>query len=112
MSRFEQRARRDLQDPEVAAGYWEADAELRLIEAVDTLRKQQNLTTEEVARRMGRHREAVSRLLNTPYPNPRLDTLSGLFAALGVTAEIHLRRAREDEPPITVAIDIAEQTPA
>ncbi len=112
MSRFDQRLRRRMQDPAFAAGYWEADAELRLIEAIDTLRKQQNLTTEEVARRMGRHREAVSRLLNTPYPNPRLDTLSGLFAALGVTAEIHLRRAREDEPPITVAIDIAEQAPA
>jgi transcriptional regulator with XRE-family HTH domain len=81
------------------------DAEPRLIQTLDTVREREQLTTEELARRMGRHREAVSRLFNAAHPNPTLDTFSSLLKALGVTAEIHLHRAREGEPLITVRVD-------
>ena len=106
MSRYEQRKRELLKNPEIAAGYWEMDSELRLIEALNAVREHMNLTTEELARRMGRHREAISRLLNAEHPNPTLDTFSDLLKALGMTAEIHLRPAEGDEPPIRV--DVAD----
>ena len=108
MSRFEERAREALQDPEVAAAYWETDAQLQVVRALDALREQAHLTTEDLAQRMGRHRSAVARLLNRPDPNPRLDTLIALFAALGVTAELRIRRAGEGEPPLQVVVDVAE----
>ncbi|MFI5274908.1 MAG: XRE family transcriptional regulator [Ktedonobacterales bacterium] len=108
MSRYEQRKRELLKHPEIAAGYWEMDAELRLVAALNAVRAQMHLTTEELARRMGRQREAVSRLLNAEHPNPTLDTLTDLLTALGLTAEIHLRRAQGDEPPIRVdSTDVA-----
>ena len=52
---------------------------------------------------MGRRREAVSWLLNAGEANPRLGTLTALLTALGLTAEITLRRATEDDVPIKVA---------
>lgn len=106
MSRFEQRKRELLKNPEIAAGYWEMDSELQLIEALNAVREQMHLTTEELARRMGRHREAVSRLFNAEHPNPTLDTFSDLLKALGITAEIHLRPSRGDEPAMRV--DVAD----
>lgn len=108
MSRFEQRAEQHLQHPEVAAGYGEMETELQLVRALNALRQQQHLTHEELAQRMGRQRASLSRLLSAEHPNPRLDTLSDLLVALGITAEVHLRPAREGEPPIQV--DLA--TPA
>jgi AraC-like DNA-binding protein len=106
MSRYSQRRRQFLQNPEIAAGYWEMDSELRVIQALDALREQLHLTTEELAQRMGRHREAVSRLFNAEHPNPTLETFSDLLKALDVTAEIRLRRAHEGEPPIVVSVDV------
>ena len=104
MSGYEQRKREFLKNPEIAAGYWEMDSELRLIEALNAVREQKRLTIEELAQRMGRRREAVSRLLNAEHPNPTLDTFSVLLKALGVTAEIRLRSAQGDEPPIRVDV--------
>jgi transcriptional regulator with XRE-family HTH domain len=107
MNRYHQRRERFLQNPEIAAGYWEMDSELRLIQALDAVRAQLHLTTEELAQRMGRHREAVSRLFNAEHPNPTLETFTELLKALGITAEIRLRRSQEGEPPITVDVDVA-----
>jgi hypothetical protein len=45
-------------------------------------------------------------MLNSPHPNPQLDTLTRMLKALDVTADIHLRRAREGDPPIRVKVDI------
>ena len=108
MSRYHHRRQQFLQGPETAAGYWEMDTELQLIQALDAIREQRQLNTEELAQRMGRHREAVSRLLHAEHPNPTLDTLSDLLKALNVTAEIRLRPSEENEPAITVSVsDVA-----
>jgi len=104
MSRFHQRLRQRMQDPEFAAGYQEMDAEIQLIQAFDALRKQAHLSTEELALRMGRQRATVSRLLNADHPNPTLDTLTDLLIALGVTAEIRLRPSKEGEAPLKIAL--------
>ena len=107
MSRYHQRRRKFLENVEIAAGYMEMDSELTLIEAIDAIREQEGVTIEELARRMDRHREAISRLLNAAYPNPTLDTFVQMLRALDLTAEIHLRRSHEGESPIKVRRDAA-----
>lgn len=107
MSRYHQRRQKFLEQPEIRAGYEEMDSELQLIEAIDAIREQEGVTIEELARRMDRHREAISRLMNATYPNPTLDTFTRLLKALDLTAEIHLRRAAEGESPIKVKRDVA-----
>lgn len=103
MNQFEQRMRRRLQNPEVAAGFREMAAERALLQRLEEIRKQQHMTKEELAIRMGKHREAVSRLLNASDANTTLETLMDLLLALGITAEITLRPAIEGEEPIKIA---------
>ncbi len=106
MNRYEQRRQKLLQNEEVAAGYREMAAELELMRALDEVRKQLNLSQEQLAKRMGKKREAVTRLLSDDEVNPTLDTLIELLSALQLTADITLRRAREGEGPITVATEL------
>jgi transcriptional regulator with XRE-family HTH domain len=112
MSRFHQRLRQRMQNPEFAAGYWEMDTELQLVQALDALRQLEGLSVEEISQRMGRHREAISRLFNSERPNPTLETFSHLLRALGVTADITLRRSQEGDPSIKVRVDVPGKVPA
>jgi len=79
MNRYEQRRQKRLQNEEVAAGYREMAAELELMRAIDEVRKQLDMSQEQLARRMGKKREAVSRLLSSDDVNPTLDTISQLL---------------------------------
>lgn len=106
MNRFEQRRQKRLQDREIAAGYQEMDAELSLMHAIDEVRKKQHITQEMLAARMGKKREAVSRLLSVEDSNPTLDTLMELLSALHLTADITLRQAYEGEGPIKIALEV------
>src|SRR5260370_16609175 len=83
-------------------------AELELMQAIDMVRKQLHLSQEQLATRMGKKREAVSRLLSADDINPTLNTLIELLSALNLTADITLRQAREGEGPIKVATDLPE----
>ena len=51
---------------------------------------------------MGRRRETVSRLLNAQDANPTLETITELLSALGIVADITLRRAEDNEHPIHI----------
>jgi transcriptional regulator with XRE-family HTH domain len=104
MSRFHQRLQQRLRDPEFAVGYQEMDSELQLLSAIDTLRERAHISTEELARRMGRSRPTVSRLFNAAQANPTLDTIMTLLTAMNLTAEVTLRPARSGEQPLKVAI--------
>src|SRR5260370_15212597 len=95
MNRYEQRRQKLLQNEEVAAGYREMAAELELMRAIDDVRKQLDMSQEQLARRMGKKREAVTRLLSSDDVNPTLDTIVELLSALQLTADITLRQARE-----------------
>jgi len=106
MNRYEQRRQKLLQNKEVAAGYQEMAAELELMHAIDDIRKQLDMSQEQLAKRMGKKREAVSRLFSADDINPTLDTLIELLSALNLTADITLRQAREGEGPIKVATEI------
>jgi transcriptional regulator with XRE-family HTH domain len=106
MNRFEQRLQKRLKNPEIAAGYWEMDAELKLMHALEAVRKRQHMSQEQLAALTGKKREAISRLLSSDESNPTLSTLIELLSALNLTADITLRQAREGEGPITVALDL------
>jgi transcriptional regulator with XRE-family HTH domain len=106
MNRFEQRMRKRLQNPEIAAGFREQAAERELLRRLEEAREHLQISKEELATRMGRHREAVSRLLNATDVNPTLETLVELLMALGITADITLRLATEGEEPIRVAMAV------
>lgn len=112
MSRYRQRRAKSLQNPEVAAGYWEMDSELKLVKALDLVREREGMTKEEMARRMQRQRVAISRLFNAERSNPTLETLHAALRALDLTAEVHLRRAREGDPPMTVKVDVPKKASA
>ena len=103
MHRFEQRLQRRLQNEEFAVGYREMDAELELMRALDSIRKQQHMSQETLAAIMGKKREAISHLFSADDSNPTLDTLIELLSALKLTADITLRQAKEGEGPIKVA---------
>lgn len=105
MNRFEQRLRKRLQNEEIAEGYREMSAELELLHAIDMARKHQHMSQEELATRMGKKRESVSRLLSTDDINPTLNTLIELLSALNLTADITLRPTREGEGPIKVVME-------
>lgn len=102
MNRFEQRLQQRLQNTEFAEGYREMDAELELIGALEQIRQSLHLSKEELAERMGRKRESVSRLLTSGSANPTLGTITDLLSALGIVADIRLRRAGDDEHPIHI----------
>ncbi len=108
MNRYEQRRRKLLQHEEVAIGYREMAAELELMQAIDMVRKQLHLSQEQLATRMGKKRESVSRLLSADDINPTLNTLIELLSALNLTADITLRQTREGEGPIKVATELPE----
>ena len=106
MNRFEQRLQKRLKNPEIAAGYWEMDAELKLMRALEAVRKRRHMSQKQLAALMGKKREAISRLFSSDESNPTLGTLIELLSALNLTADITLRQAREGEGAITVALDL------
>ena len=105
MNRYQQRRQKRLQNPEIANGYREMAAEMELMRLLDEVRKAQHLTHEELAERIGRKREAVSRLFSDDDINPTIGTLIELLAALDLTADITLRHSREGEGPIKVVLE-------
>jgi transcriptional regulator with XRE-family HTH domain len=105
MNRFEQRLQKRLQNKEFAEGYREMEAELELMHAIDSIRKQKHMSQETLAVLMGRKREAISRLFSADDSNPTLETLIELLSALKLTADITLRQAREGEGPIKVTTE-------
>ena len=112
MSRYEQRRRKFLQDPEVAEGYREMTAEFQFMQAIETIRLNLGISKEQLANQMGKKRETVSRLLTALDPNPTLETVIELLSALGITADIRFRHAKEGELPlqITAESDLRMQT--
>jgi transcriptional regulator with XRE-family HTH domain len=107
MNRFEQRLRKRLENENVAEGYREMAAELELMRAIDDARKHLQMTQEQLAERMGKKREAVSRLLSADDINPTLNTIVELLSALNLTADITIRQAEDGEGPINVAMELS-----
>ena len=102
MSRFDQRLKQRLKNRDFAAGFAEMDAQIALMRAIEECRRRRNISKADLAKRMGRPRPSVSRLLSGVGGNPTLDTITDLFSALGVRAHLQILRARPKQPVLTV----------
>ena len=55
MSRYEQRRRKFLQDPEVAEGYQEIATEFQFVQAIESIRSKLGISKEQLASKMGKN---------------------------------------------------------
>jgi transcriptional regulator with XRE-family HTH domain len=102
MSRFDQRLREDLNDPEFAEAFYDMSVDIALLQVLEQARKALNISEKELAERMGVHRSTVTRMFNAAHPNPTLDTISHILRALGLQAEINIRPASPEESSIPI----------
>src|SRR5918995_5896829 len=90
---------RRLEDADYREAYEEARERISQIDAViralDERRSQLNLTKAELARRAGIKPEAVRRLFSAETPNPTLNTLVALAAALELELRPEPRRSAD-----------------
>ncbi len=67
MSRFHQRLREDLSDPEFADAFYDMSVDIALLQVLEQARKALNVSEKELAERMGVQRSTVTRLFkDTP----------------------------------------------
>ena len=102
MSRFHQRLREDLKDPEFAAAFYDMSVEVALLQVLEQARKTLNVSEKELAERMGVQRPTVTRLFNAAHPNPTLDTISDILRALGLKAEIKVSLASPEDATMPI----------
>lgn len=79
-----------MQDEEFKAEYEKLKPRYELISEVIKARREQNITQEELALRVGTQKSNISRLESGTY-NPSLDFLSKLAKGLGKEIHIELR---------------------
>lgn len=94
--RFETALTRELEDPYFRAGFERKLAKLEatndLLHSLERARARKQLTKAEVARRINRRPEAVSRLLAGKDQSASLDTITDLAYALGLEIELRIRK--------------------
>lgn len=93
---FEEFLDGQLADPSFKAGFDRRLAKVKsiaeMLQVVDQVRERENLPKAEIARRMNRKPEAISRLLRGEGSNPTLDTLVDLIDAIGLELDIRIKR--------------------
>jgi helix-turn-helix protein len=93
---FEVALARELEDPYFRAGFERKLARMRatdeLVRSLELARANKHLTKAEVARRINRRPEAISRLLAGKDQSPSLDTITDLAYALGLEIELRIRK--------------------
>jgi helix-turn-helix protein len=100
---FELALARELEDPYFRAGFERKLATIKatneLVSTLERARRKKRLTKAEVARRVNRRPEAVSRLLAGKDQHPTLDAIADLAYALGLEIELRItkrsRRTRD-----------------
>jgi transcriptional regulator with XRE-family HTH domain len=85
-----------LADPAFKAGFEKKLAKVssiaEVLGVIESVREHENIPKAEIARRMNRKPEAVSRLLRGEGANPTLDTLIDLVDAIGLELDIRIAR--------------------
>jgi transcriptional regulator with XRE-family HTH domain len=93
---FEEFLDQELADPAFRAGFERRLAKVKsiaeILQVLEQVRAQENLPKAEIARRMNRKPEAISRLLRGEGSNPTLDTLVDLIDAIGLELDIRIKR--------------------
>jgi DNA-binding phage protein len=85
-----------LADPSFKAGFEKKLAKVKsiaeVLQVIELARERENIPKAELARRMERKPEAISRLLRGEGANPTLDTLVDLVDAIGLELDIRIKR--------------------
>jgi DNA-binding phage protein len=93
---FEDFLDKQLADPQLKAAFERKLAKVKsmaeVLHVIESVREQKRLSKAEVARRMDRKPEAVSRLLRGEGANPTLETLVELADAIGLELDIRIKR--------------------
>jgi DNA-binding phage protein len=93
---FDQFLESQLTDPSFKAGFEKKLAKIKsiaeVLQVIEAVREQENIPKAELARRMERKPEAISRLLRGEGANPTLETLIDLIDAIGLELDIRIRR--------------------
>ncbi|HEX6370308.1 MAG TPA: helix-turn-helix transcriptional regulator [Longimicrobium sp.] len=97
-----------VEDPEFADGYERGFQAFRIGVMLLSARQRAGLTQAEVARRLGTHKSAISRMENHA-DNIRLSTLQRYAEAVGCFLNLELRPESEATVPTAVRAVAAEQ---
>ena len=93
---FEEFLDGQLADPAFRAGFERKLAKVKsiaeVLRVIEEVRERENIPKAEIARRMDRKPEAISRLLRGEGSNPTLDTLIDLVDAVGLELDIRIKR--------------------
>lgn len=93
---FEEFLEGQLADPIFRAGFERKLAKIKgiaeVLSVIEDVREREGIPKAEVARRMERKPEAISRLLRGEGANPTLETLVDLIDAIGLELDIHIQR--------------------
>jgi transcriptional regulator with XRE-family HTH domain len=93
--RIESRVEKRLKDPQHRAGYFGADAEIQLTEALDQVRRVKGVSQEELGQRLGVSQSAVSQFLNAD-DGITIQRFVEYLIALNLIARIALEPAGAD----------------
>jgi transcriptional regulator with XRE-family HTH domain len=107
---FDLALERELADPEFRAGFERKLAKItaiaELLSSIEAARARKQMPKAEVARRIDRRPEVVSRLLTGRDQNPTLDTIADLAFALDLEIELRIKerpkRARDAHRSLVV----------
>jgi len=91
--KYDDLLKEELNDSKFKAEYDALDEEFTLAEEIIKLRKNQNLTQIELAKRVGTSQPAIARIESGSYRNISFALLRRVAAALGAVPEIHLRKS-------------------
>ncbi|MFW5762536.1 MAG: helix-turn-helix domain-containing protein [Cyclobacteriaceae bacterium] len=82
----------ELKDPKFKKEYDLLEEEFVLAKEILQLRKEQNLTQKELAKKVGTSQPAIARVESGNYKNISLSFLRKLAKVLGAKPEIHLKK--------------------
>ena len=78
------------------------DGQIALLDALEQIREHLRISKTDLAKRLGRTRPSLSRLLTDPGANPTLQTIADICSVLGIRAKIQLCKSSPRRPVITV----------
>ena len=92
LTNFDDILNEELKDPEFKKEYDLLEEEFVLAKEILQLRKEQNLTQKELAKKVGTSQPAIARVESGNYKNISLSFLRKLAKVLGAKPEIHLKK--------------------
>ena len=93
MNRYEQRKQKRMHNPEFAAGCRAMDAEMQLVLALEAICKHRGISQETLAERIGKKREAISRLFSSDNDGPTSETMIKLLSGFEYNSRYYATRS-------------------